>query len=226
MTTLEELQEEVVAALHILTRDNLLGICYFLNISGEQRTDVRGKSCISLVTHIMKYLEREEVAELEDDGMSELLLLKDKVADMISGIDNETAQTEQDIVTAGTQRGMEELRTVNEHQELGIKQTTKSNAIVNDSLHQPKTTAGPQVSMQLSPTPMQPQCAPHLYTNRPAHAPRRCFVCQQTGSDERCTHCYRCGSGEQFQAGCKIRGVRPSREAPLNGKWLSPRDEC
>lgn len=160
MTTLEELQEEVVAALHILTRDNLLGICYFLNISGEQRTDVRGKSCISLVTHIMKYLEREEVAELEDDGMSELLLLKDKVADMISGIDNETARTEQDIVTAGRQRGMEELRTVNEHQELGIKQTTTSNAIVNDSLHQLKTTAGPQVSMRLSAS-AQPQPSPH-----------------------------------------------------------------
>lgn len=29
----------------------------------------------------MKYLEKEEVADLEDDGMLELLLLKDKIAD-------------------------------------------------------------------------------------------------------------------------------------------------
>ena len=57
-TTLEELQEEVVGALHILTREDLLGLCDFLNISGEQRANVKGKSCISLVIHIMKYLER------------------------------------------------------------------------------------------------------------------------------------------------------------------------
>lgn len=95
-TTLEELQEEVVGALHTLTREDLLGICDFLNISGEQSATVKGKSCMSLVIHIMKYLEREEV-ELEDEGMSELLLLKDKITD------NKTAQTEQDTETAGTQ---------------------------------------------------------------------------------------------------------------------------
>lgn len=76
MTALEELQEEVAAELHKLTRDNLLKVCDFLDISGEQRADVKGKSRISLVTHVMKYLEREEVTELEDGGMSEWLLLK------------------------------------------------------------------------------------------------------------------------------------------------------
>ena len=78
MTALEELQEEVVGALYTLTRDNLLEISDFLNISGDQRADVKGKSRISLVTHILKHLEREEVADLEDDGMSEFLSLKDK----------------------------------------------------------------------------------------------------------------------------------------------------
>lgn len=521
-TTLEELQEEVVGALHTLTREDLLGICDFLNISGEQRANVKGKSRISLVIHIMKYLEREEVAELEDDGMSELLLLKDKITD------NKTAQTEQDTETAGTQRETEEPRTVNEHQELRIIQPTTDNTAVNESVFQPKTTAGPQVSLQLSastqpqqsqhwrkdfkisgqigepgqrdrltfsslahqienglnrghteieivdaviraispglqlrsylegkpkltlptlrrilrshfqeksatelykqlasevqqsketpqsflirvldlkqkvlfasqesesglkydpalvqrmclhtvltglqndsiridmqpllldadtsdelllerlniacaneterrnkkkfstpqtatsvntvqtedppaakglvreakvkvppelltelaelktgvaslkglsaeiaqiretlqqpmlqpqpyappsvrrpardpqppapqqrhygsysqpqaPIAMQPQCAPHLYTNHPVYAPRRCFVCQQTGSDERCNHCYRCGSGEHFQAGCKIRRARQSREAPLNEEWVTLRDKC
>lgn len=72
-------------------------------------------------------------------------------------------------------------------------------------------------SQPQAPTPTQSPCTPHWYTNRPAHVPRRCFVCQQTGTDERCTHCYRGGSGEHSQAGCKIRGVRPSRETPLNG---------
>lgn len=80
-TALEELQEEVVGELHTLTKDKLLEICDFLDISGEQRRDVQDKSRISLMTHIMMFLEREEVAELEDGGMSELLLLKDKMTD-------------------------------------------------------------------------------------------------------------------------------------------------
>ncbi len=513
MTAMEELQEEVVEMLHTLTRDSLLGICDFLNISGEQRAEVKGKSRISLVTHIVKYIDREELAELEDNGMSELLLLKDKVADTIHGISSETVQTEFDDETSGTQRGMDGLRASNKQQGLGIKQATTFSAPFNDSLHQPQNRVTPQVSMPLpasaqpspywrkdfkisgqigepgqkdkltfsslahqienglnrgypeieivdavlraispglqlrsylegkphltlptlrcilrshfqeksatelykqlasevqhsketpqsflmrvldlrqkvlfasqesesglqydpalvqrmclhtvltglqndsiridmqplllntdtsdelllerlniasaneterrnkkklstpqpvtsvsvvqsedpplakcpakepktkvppevlaelaelktgvaslkglsaeiaqiketlqqpmfqphapppvrrpardpeppiaqqqyyysqlqAPTPTQPPCAPHWYTNRPAHVSRRCFVCQQTGADERCTHCYRCGSGEHFQAGCKIRGVRPSREGPLNG---------
>lgn len=52
---------------------------------------------------------------------------------------------------------------------------------------------------------------------------RRCFQCQQRGSEERCLHCYYCGSSEHFLAGCRIRGTRPSREGPLNGNGLPPR---
>lgn len=102
----------------------------------------------------MKYIERKEVAELEDGGMLELLLLKNKIAG------NETAQTEQDIETAGTQRETEELRTVNKCQELRIGQPTIASATVNDSVYQPKTTAGPQVKMQSSGS-AQPQLSPH-----------------------------------------------------------------
>ena len=81
-------------------------------------------------------------------------------------------------------------------------------------------------SQPQAPTPLQPQQGHHPYTNRPTYIPRRCFAYQQTGAEGRCMHCYRCGSGEHFQAGCKIRGVRPSREAPLNGRRLTLRDEC
>lgn len=45
----------------------------------ENKVDVKGKFCISLMTHVMKHIERGELAELEDDGMSELLSLKDKI---------------------------------------------------------------------------------------------------------------------------------------------------
>lgn len=65
--------------------------------------------------------------------------------------------------------------------------------------------------------------APYPY--RPAYAPRRYFVCQQTGINERCTHCFKCGSGEHFQTVCRIRGVRPSRD-PLNRQRLPVQDKC
>ena len=92
----------------------------------------------------MKYLEREEVTELEDEGMSELLLLKDKI------MDTETAQTEQYSETVGTHTGTGEPRTVNKHPELRLKQPTPDNATANELMSQPKITAGPQVSVQLS----------------------------------------------------------------------------
>lgn len=46
----------------------------------------------------------------------------------------------------------------------------------------------------------QSQYRPYQYANRSFRAPRRCFVCQQTGTSEHCMHCYHCGSGEHFQA--------------------------
>ena len=528
MTALEELQEEVVGELHTLTRENLLGVCDFLNISGERRENVEGKSRISLVTHVMKYLEREEVAELEDDGMSELLLLKDKIAGLAMGTDNGAVQTEENVERAGTQREIEEQRTVKQCKGVETEQSIPVNAAGYESQCQSQPTVSPPVSMQppvsaqlqqpspcwrkdfkisgqigeagqkdkltfsslahqienglnrgypeieivdaviraispgsqlrsylegkphltlptlrrilrshfqeksatelykqlaseaqnskdtpqtflmqvldlrqkvlfasqesesglkydpalvqrmclhtlltglqnesiridmqpllldtetsdelllerlnvacaneaerrnkrklsnqqsatsvsvvqsedrspakcsvketktgISPellteiqelktgvaslkglsaeiaqiketlhqtrfqpqsyappavrpdrdpqpsvspqqyyssynqpqtsAPMRPQYGPNQYTNHSVRAPRRCFVCQQTGANERCMHCYRCGSGEHFQAGCKIRGIRPSREAPLNREWLPPRDGC
>ncbi|XP_077451230.1 uncharacterized protein LOC144070684 [Stigmatopora argus] len=57
--------------------------------------------------------------------------------------------------------------------------------------------------------------APPWNTSRPAYVPRRCCACQQGGRDVKCTHCYRCGSGEHFQAGCKIRGGRPLKEETI-----------
>lgn len=81
-------------------------------------------------------------------------------------------------------------------------------------------------SQPQTPVPIPPQYGPGQYPSRSNYAPRRCFVCQQTGTNERCMHCYRCGSREHFQAGCKDRGIRPSRETHLNGKRLPPRDGC
>lgn len=119
-TALEDLQEEVVRELNILTKDNLLRVCDFLDISGENRTDVEGKSCISLVTCLLKCLEREEVAELEDGSMAELLLLKDKITSLVTGTANGAAHTGDNMETADTQREIEGQRTSQQHSGIAV----------------------------------------------------------------------------------------------------------
>ena len=64
----------------------------FLKISGKQRAAFETKSRISLVTHVMKYLEREEITDLEDEGMSVLLLLKYKITDLTTSADSGVGQ--------------------------------------------------------------------------------------------------------------------------------------
>lgn len=74
-------------------------------------------------------------------------------------------------------------------------------------------------------TQFQPQYMPRQYYAPTTHfQARKCFKCQQQRTEDRCMHCFRCGSGEHFQAGCRIRGIKPSRESPLNGERLLPRD--
>ncbi|KAL1267688.1 hypothetical protein QQF64_033051 [Cirrhinus molitorella] len=74
-------------------------------------------------------------------------------------------------------------------------------------------------------TQFQPQYMPRqYYVHSTRSQARKCFSCQQRGTEDRCMHCFRCGSGEHFQAGCRIRGIKPSRESPLNGERLLPRD--
>ncbi|GAA6090899.1 NACHT, LRR and PYD domains-containing protein 12-like [Tachysurus ichikawai] len=68
-------------------------------------------------------------------------------------------------------------------------------------------------------TQFQPQYMPRQY-----YAPitrsqaRKCFNCQQQRTEDRCMHCFRCGSSEHFQAGCRIRGIKPSRESLKRSK--------
>lgn len=98
----------------------------------------------------MKYLERKGVTELEDEGMSVLLLLKDKITDLTTSTDNGAGQTDKNVGQAGTQRETEQ------HKEVEIQQLTPVYATVNESPHQSQPTLSPQVSIQL-PVSAQPQ---------------------------------------------------------------------
>lgn len=66
ITVLEEMQVEVIGMLNPLSKDKLLSVWEFLKISDQE--NVPSKSCMSLISHILKHFERD-IAELEDDGM-------------------------------------------------------------------------------------------------------------------------------------------------------------
>lgn len=81
-TEIETLQLEILGLLCTLPADNLKNICDFLTIAGPEFEHVAGKNRASLITMISNHLQREELQELEDMGLSELLFLKDKIAEL------------------------------------------------------------------------------------------------------------------------------------------------
>lgn len=75
----ENLQFEIKAALLQLTPDQLMQISDFLEIAGTNRGNIIGKTRNALVSLIIQYVERDELSELEDEGMSELLSIVDMI---------------------------------------------------------------------------------------------------------------------------------------------------
>lgn len=78
---IETLQLEILELLFTLPADDLKNVCDFLGIAGANFECVAGKSRPSLITMISNHLQREELEELEDMGMSELLFAKDKITE-------------------------------------------------------------------------------------------------------------------------------------------------
>lgn len=88
----ENLQFEVKAALFQLTTDQLMQISDFLEISGTNRGNIVGKTRNALVSLIIQYVERDELSELEDEGMSELLSLMDMIKTLQEASKNNTPE--------------------------------------------------------------------------------------------------------------------------------------
>ncbi len=76
MDQLEDLKLEVIGTLYSLSRENLVKLCDFLNI-GESE-NVINKSRSFVISALVRHFEREGLKELEDEGMSELLCVRDK----------------------------------------------------------------------------------------------------------------------------------------------------
>lgn len=73
------LRLEIKGALYKLTVEQLIKVCNTLQISGPGKEHVSGKTRSQLIAHVIKYLEREELADLMDEGMSDLLNVHDIV---------------------------------------------------------------------------------------------------------------------------------------------------
>ena len=79
---IETLQLEILELLCTLPSEYLKKLCDFLSIAGEKFERVAGKNRASLITMISSHLQREELQDFEDMGMSELLLVNDKITEL------------------------------------------------------------------------------------------------------------------------------------------------
>lgn len=76
---LEKLQLEIKGTLYKLSVEQLIKVCDALQISGPGKEHVTGKTRSQLIAHVIRHLEREESASLEDEGMSDLLNAQDVI---------------------------------------------------------------------------------------------------------------------------------------------------
>ena len=82
LSVIEDLKLEVIGTLYTLTREALLEICSGLDIKELRQLDVSKQTRSFFIAHIGQYLNRDEVHEWEDEGMTELLMLKDKISEL------------------------------------------------------------------------------------------------------------------------------------------------
>lgn len=96
MDQLEDLRLEVIGALYSLSRENLVKLCDFLLI---EHID---KSRSFVISVLVRHLEREGLEELEDEGMSELLCVRDKICELQQGGENISEQQTAQVVQSVT----------------------------------------------------------------------------------------------------------------------------
>lgn len=75
-SVMETLQLEIKGTLYRLTTDQLIKIIE-LQIPGSKKEDASGKTRNALISHVITYVESDDLESLEDQGMAELLSLKD-----------------------------------------------------------------------------------------------------------------------------------------------------
>ncbi len=96
MDQLDDLKLEVIETLYSLSRENLVKLCDFLNI-GESK-NVINNSRSFVISALVRHFEREGLKELEDEGMSELLCVRDKICELQQGSEYTSGQQTAQVV--------------------------------------------------------------------------------------------------------------------------------
>ncbi|KAK0135228.1 hypothetical protein N1851_028947 [Merluccius polli] len=107
----EQLQIEIFRELCELPRDALVELCDFLCIAGGALEHVTGKSRGALIKIVSRHMQRDELEKQEDDGMTDLLLCKDKMTELLAAANLTQQQTQEaDLQEEQRQKEREEER--------------------------------------------------------------------------------------------------------------------
>lgn len=86
MEPLEDLKLEVIGALYSLSKEKLVKLCEFVKIDECEHVVSQTRSVV--ISTLVKHFEREGLSELEDEGMSEFLCLRDKISELQQNTEN------------------------------------------------------------------------------------------------------------------------------------------
>ena len=129
---------EVKGALFQLNKDELMQICDFLEMSGLNREEMIGKTPNALVSNIIQYIERDEISELEDQGMSGLLVLMDMIKTVQDASKSYTSEGAQDNEEREKlKEELEQLKLMVQQKETEMQERayTNTNRTVNEAAH-------------------------------------------------------------------------------------------
>lgn len=131
---------EIKGALYNLTAEHLIKVCAILQISAPRKESLTKKALSQLISYVIRYLEQEDLASLEDEGMSENLSIWDTVNKIT---------TVKDVSEIEIQPDQESLQKEVEALRLSLKQEEKAVQDVMDR----KTSPCPQFqSTKVTPT--------------------------------------------------------------------------
>lgn len=144
---LEKLQLDIKGTLYKLTVEELIKVCNELQISGPGKEHVTGKTRSQLVSHVIKFLEREELADLEDEGMSDLLNAQDIINKIQLAKEPSTSEIPKQVEEQESlQKEVEALR-------LSLQQKESAmHDLMKNSMNPPLSSSTPVKNMAPAPT--------------------------------------------------------------------------
>ena len=144
---LEKLQLDIKGTLYKLTVEQLIKVCNALQISGQGKEHVTGKKRSQLITHVTEYLEREEMVDLEDEGMADLLYAQDIIEEVQIAKELSVRETpDQDEEQGILQKEVAALRLSLQEKESAMHDLMKN------SMNAPLSSSTPVKSVETAPT--------------------------------------------------------------------------